>query len=111
MPVPDPVQALEDVNEEGLLPNPVKLCDMLFHAKLAADQSLELNRQFTEYQKQKLYVRPGITCLWQVSGRNNLKDFDEWVRLDLEYIRNWSPWLDLSILFRTVGAVVSGSGK
>ena len=51
MPVPDPVQALEDVNEEGLLPNPVKLCDMLFHAKLAADQSLELNRQFTEYQK------------------------------------------------------------
>src|SRR5205807_2501585 len=67
--------------------------------------------QFTEYQKQKLYVRPGITCLWQVSGRNNLKDFDEWVRLDLEYIRNWSPWLDLSILFRTVGAVVSGSGK
>jgi hypothetical protein len=51
MPVPDPVQALEDVNEEGLLPNPVKLRDMLFHAKLAADQSLELNRQFTEYQK------------------------------------------------------------
>jgi lipopolysaccharide/colanic/teichoic acid biosynthesis glycosyltransferase len=66
---------------------------------------------FTEYQKQKLSVKPGITCLWQVSGRNNVKDFDEWVRLDLEYIRNWTPWLDLSILLRTVGTVVSGSGK
>lgn len=67
--------------------------------------------RFTEYQKLKLKVKPGITCLWQVSGRNEVKDFDEWVRLDLEYIRNWSPWLDLSILVRTVGAVVSGSGK
>jgi len=66
---------------------------------------------FTEYQKQKLSVRPGITCLWQVSGRNEVNDFDEWVRLDLEYIRNWSPWLDLSILFRTITTVVSGSGK
>jgi len=67
--------------------------------------------RFTEYQKQKLNVKPGITCLWQVSGRNKVKDFDEWIRLDLEYIRNWSPWLDLNILFRTVGAVVSGSGR
>ena len=67
--------------------------------------------RFTEYQKQKLSVKPGITCLWQVSGRNQVKDFDEWVRLDLEYIRRWTPWLDLNILFRTVGAVVSGSGK
>lgn len=67
--------------------------------------------RFTEYQKQKLAVKPGITCLWQVSGRNQVKDFDDWVRLDLEYIRNWSLWLDFSILFRTVGAVVSGSGK
>lgn len=67
--------------------------------------------RFTEYQKQKLSVRPGITCLWQVSGRNQVNDFDEWVRLDLEYIRNWSPWLDLRILFQTVGAVFFGSGK
>jgi len=67
--------------------------------------------QFTEYQKQKLSVKPGITCLWQVSGRNKVNNFDEWVRLDLEYIRNWTPWLDISILFRTVTVVVSGSGK
>jgi len=67
--------------------------------------------QFSEYQKQKIAVKPGITCLWQVSGRNEINDFDEWVRLDLEYIRRWSLALDFSILMRTVGAVFSGSGK
>ena len=67
--------------------------------------------KFTAYQKQKLAVKPGITCLWQVSGRNDINDFDQWVSLDLEYIRNWSQWLDLQILLRTVRAVVSGSGK
>ena len=67
--------------------------------------------KFTEYQKQKLAVKPGITCLWQVSGRNDINDFDQWVRLDLEYIRNWSQQLDLEILLRTVGTVFSGSGK
>jgi len=51
MPAPDPRQALEDLNDETLLPNPVRVRDMLFHAKLAPEQSLELNRQFTEYQK------------------------------------------------------------
>lgn len=67
--------------------------------------------QFTEQQKQKTAVKPGITCLWQVSGRNQISDFDEWVRLDLEYIRRWSLSLDLVILMRTVGTVLSGSGK
>jgi len=67
--------------------------------------------RFTEYQKQKLAVKPGITCLWQISGRNRVSDFDEWVGLDLEYIRRWSLWLDLRILLGTWGAVFSGSGK
>jgi lipopolysaccharide/colanic/teichoic acid biosynthesis glycosyltransferase len=67
--------------------------------------------QFTEYQKQKVAVKPGITCLWQVSGRNQISDFDEWVRLDLEYIGRWSLSLDLAILMRTVETVFSGSGK
>jgi lipopolysaccharide/colanic/teichoic acid biosynthesis glycosyltransferase len=66
---------------------------------------------FTEYQKQKLKVKPGLTCLWQISGRNNIRDFDEWVSLDLQYIRNWSLWLDLSILAKTLLVVLSGSGK
>lgn len=68
-------------------------------------------KQFTEYQKQKVAVKPGITCLWQVSGRNNIRDFDAWVSLDLQYIQNWSLWLDLTILAKTIVAVVSGSGK
>lgn len=65
---------------------------------------------FTSYQKQKLAVTPGLTCLWQISGRNNIRDFDEWVRLDLEYIRNWSLWLDLKILLRTIPAVLTQRG-
>jgi lipopolysaccharide/colanic/teichoic acid biosynthesis glycosyltransferase len=54
-------------------------------------------------------VLPGITGLWQVSGRSNLS-FDEWIHLDLAYIDHWSPWLDLSILARTIPAVISGRG-
>jgi lipopolysaccharide/colanic/teichoic acid biosynthesis glycosyltransferase len=67
--------------------------------------------RFTAYQKQKLSVKPGITGLWQVSGRNQINDLDQWVRLDLDYIRGWSLWLDTKILLRTVFAVLSGSGK
>lgn len=67
--------------------------------------------RFNEYQKQKLAVKPGITCLWQVSGRNEVKDFDEWVRLDLEYIRRWSLKLDFWILLKTAREVCAGSGK
>ena len=66
--------------------------------------------QFTEWQRQKLAVKPGITCLWQVSGRSAITDFDEWVSLDLDYIREWTFWLDLKILLRTIPAVLKGSG-
>lgn len=66
---------------------------------------------FTEFQKQKLAVKPGITCFWQISGRNDITDFNEWVRMDLEYIRCWSIWLDIKILVKTFRAVFSGSGK
>jgi lipopolysaccharide/colanic/teichoic acid biosynthesis glycosyltransferase len=67
--------------------------------------------RFSEFQKQKLSVKPGITCLWQVNGRNEVSDFNQWVAMDLEYIRNWSFWLDIKILLRTVSAVIAGSGK
>jgi lipopolysaccharide/colanic/teichoic acid biosynthesis glycosyltransferase len=67
--------------------------------------------RFTEYQKQKLEVTPGLTCLWQVNGRSEVRDFNEWVRMDLEYIRAWSLWLDLKILLKTFSAVFSGSGR
>ncbi len=67
--------------------------------------------RFTEYQKQKLAVKPGITCLWQINGRNEVKDFDEWVKLDLDYISRWTPMLDLQILLKTATEVFGGSGK
>jgi exopolysaccharide biosynthesis polyprenyl glycosylphosphotransferase len=67
--------------------------------------------RFSEFHRQKLAVKPGVTCLWQVNGRNEIRDFDEWVKLDLEYIRHWSLWLDLKILLKTVAEVLAGSGK
>ena len=70
----------------------------------------ELDR-YVLWQKRKLCVKPGITCLWQISGRNRINDFDEWVRLDLEYIDRWSVSLDCRILVWTMWAVVNGSGS
>jgi exopolysaccharide biosynthesis polyprenyl glycosylphosphotransferase len=60
--------------------------------------------------RRRLSVKPGLTCIWQISGRNQISDFKEWVRLDLEYIDNWSLWLDLKILIRTIPAVLIGTG-
>ena len=57
----------------------------------------------------RLQVKPGLTCLWQVSGRSNV-GFDQWMELDRQYVRQMSLWLDLSILARTVGAVLSMRG-
>ena len=61
-------------------------------------------------QRRRLSVKPGITCLWQVGGRNSITDFDEWVALDLEYIDNWSLLLDAKILLKTIPVVLFGSG-
>ncbi len=61
-------------------------------------------------QRRRLSVKPGLTCLWQISGRNNVQQFEDWVKLDLEYIDNWSVWLDLKILFKTVPVVLFGLG-
>jgi lipopolysaccharide/colanic/teichoic acid biosynthesis glycosyltransferase len=66
--------------------------------------------RFAPWQREKVSVRPGITCLWQVYGRNDIPDFDDWVRLDLEYIHRRSFLLDLKILAATPRAVVTGKG-
>ncbi len=66
--------------------------------------------RFEPWQRAKLAVKPGLTCLWQVRGRARIKEFDRWVRLDLEYIRDWSLWLDLRILLQTIPAVLRGDG-
>ena len=66
--------------------------------------------QFENWQRRKFSVKPGLTCLWQVSGRSQIKNFDEWARLDLQYIDNWSLWLDFKILLKTIPVVVLGKG-
>ncbi|MGA7394193.1 MAG: sugar transferase [Terrimicrobiaceae bacterium] len=55
-------------------------------------------------------MKPGLTSLWQIRGRNNVTNFDDWVRMDLEYIDHWSLSLDLLILLRTIPAVLAGAG-
>jgi len=60
--------------------------------------------------RRRLSVKPGITCEWQVGGRNTITSFDEWVAMDLKYIDNWSLWLDIKILIRTIPAVLFGRG-
>jgi exopolysaccharide biosynthesis polyprenyl glycosylphosphotransferase len=70
----------------------------------------EVQRFDDPSHRRRLSVKPGLTCLWQVSGRNQVKDFKDWVRLDLEYIDNWSFWLDLKILWRTIPVVLTGAG-
>jgi lipopolysaccharide/colanic/teichoic acid biosynthesis glycosyltransferase len=66
--------------------------------------------RFADWHRRKLSVKSGITCLWQISGRNEITDFDEWVRLDLKYIDEWSLRLDFAILLKTIPVVVSGRG-
>lgn len=61
-------------------------------------------------QRRRLSVKPGLTCLWQIRGRNDIASFEDWVRLDLEYIDQWSLWLDLKILFATVPVALFGRG-
>jgi exopolysaccharide biosynthesis polyprenyl glycosylphosphotransferase len=70
----------------------------------------EVQRFDDPAHRRRLSVKPGITCLWQVSGRNEVRDFKDWVRLDLEYIDNWSLWLDVKILCRTLPVVIVGTG-
>ncbi|MCA9565546.1 MAG: sugar transferase, partial [Myxococcales bacterium] len=65
--------------------------------------------ELAPWQRRRLSMKPGITCIWQVSGRNSLS-FEEWMKLDLEYIDNWSFWLDVKLLARTVPAVLRGTG-
>ena len=66
-------------------------------------------KKYQPWQRRRLAVKPGVTCLWQINGRNNI-DFERWMELDLEYIDNWSLWLDARILARTLPAVIRGNG-
>ena len=86
---------------------------------LAGDMSLVGPRPLPTYeiakiedsaQRRRLSMKPGLTCLWQISGRNKITSFEDWVALDLRYIDNWSIWLDVVILLKTVPAVLFSKG-
>lgn len=66
--------------------------------------------KYESWHRRKLSIKPGLTCLWQADGRNKINDFNEWVRMDLQYIDNWSLWLDFKILLKTVWVVLKGTG-
>lgn len=66
--------------------------------------------QYDEHHKRRLSLKPGITGMWQVSGRSDIQDFEEVVKLDVEYIDNWSIWLDIKILIQTVISVLKHEG-
>lgn len=66
---------------------------------------------YTEPQKQRMYVTPGLTCYWQIQPRRNDISFDEWMELDLKYIQERSFWVDWWIIFKTIGAVIRKEGE
>lgn len=68
-------------------------------------------KQFTEFEKSKMKVKPGITCLWQVEGRNSISESSDWIDKDLEYIEKQNFMMDLKIILLTILAVLKGSGK
>lgn len=90
-----------------------------FYNVLMGDMSLVGTRpptvdefeQYTPSQKRRLSFKPGITGLWQVSGRSNITDFEDVVKLDVAYIDNWTIWSDIKILLKTIKVVISGEGS
>jgi lipopolysaccharide/colanic/teichoic acid biosynthesis glycosyltransferase len=66
--------------------------------------------RYEPWHKLRLRETPGLTCTWQISGRNEISNFDDWAKMDLQYIAEWSLLADVKILLQTVPAVVSGRG-
>ena len=72
--------------------------------------TLDEYKQYESHHKRRLSMKPGITGLWQVSGRSSIEDFEEVVKLDTTYIDNWTFWGDIRILFKTVAVVFARRG-
>ncbi|MFQ5456354.1 MAG: sugar transferase [Nitrospirota bacterium] len=66
--------------------------------------------KYENWQRRRLSMKPGVTCLWQISGRNKVIDFNKWMEMDLQYIDNWSIGLDIKIFFKTIPVVFTGKG-
>ena len=90
-----------------------------FYNVLIGDMSLVGTRpptkqeyeQYELHHKVRLSAKPGLTGMWQTSGRSDITDFEEIVKLDLQYIENWSLWLDIKLIFKTVGVVLDRRGS
>jgi len=84
---------------------------LLGHMSLVGPRPLVVSEvaQFEAWHRRRLSVKPGLTCLWQVSGRSEI-GFEDWMRLDLRYVRRQSFWTDLKLLARTPFCVVTGRG-
>jgi len=65
--------------------------------------------KYSSWQRRRLSMKPGMTCIWQINGRSNIP-FDKWMEMDLEYIDGWSLWLDFKILIKTIPAILSRKG-
>lgn len=68
-------------------------------------------KQYEDWHRRRLSMAPGITCLWQAGGRNQISEFDDWMKLDLQYIDNWSLWMDFKIVAKTIPAVLFAKGS
>jgi lipopolysaccharide/colanic/teichoic acid biosynthesis glycosyltransferase len=73
--------------------------------------TVEEFEQYTQHYRRRISMTPGLTGLWQTSGRSDIYDFDEVVAFDLQYIDSWSLWLDFKILFKTIAVVFAGRGS
>ena len=74
----------------------------------ATDDEFE---KYNQYYRRRISMTPGLTGMWQVSGRSEIENFDDVVKYDLQYIDNWSLWLVIKILFKTVVVVIAGRGS
>jgi len=72
--------------------------------------TLDEYNQYSSYYKKRLSFRPGITGIWQTSGRNDVTNFDEVMEMDLQYIQEWSILLDIKLLLKTIVVVLTGRG-
>lgn len=67
--------------------------------------------QYDLWQRRRLSMKPGLTCIWQCTPNRNDVNFENWMKMDLQYIDNWSLWLDFKLLLKTVKVVLVGSGR
>jgi lipopolysaccharide/colanic/teichoic acid biosynthesis glycosyltransferase len=67
--------------------------------------------QYELWQRRRLSMKPGITCLWQIQPRRNDISFEEWMDMDMNYIDHWSIWLDISTILKTIPAIIAGRGR